>query len=98
MHLYGQEVNLLTSAIARMNMFLHDIEEFDVLRGDTLADPKFIENDQLKQFDVIFANPLILSKNGIATSLQLTHTAVIIMASLLRDVLITHSTLILLKA
>ena len=55
--LYGQEVNLLTSAIARMNMFLHDIEEFDVLRGDTLADPKFVENDQLKQFDVIFANP-----------------------------------------
>jgi type I restriction enzyme M protein len=56
-HLHGQEVNLLTSAIARMNMFLHDIEEFDVLRGDTLAKPKFIENDQLKQFDVIFANP-----------------------------------------
>jgi type I restriction enzyme M protein len=55
--LFGQEVNLLTSAIARMNMFLHDIEEFDVLRGDTLADPKFIENDQLKRFDVIFANP-----------------------------------------
>jgi len=56
-HLYGQEVNLLTSAIARMNMFLHDIEEFDVLRGDTLAEPKFIENDQRTQFDVIFANP-----------------------------------------
>ena len=56
-HLYGQEVNLLTSAIARMNMFLHDIEEFDVLRGDTLGEPKFIEDDQLKQFDVIFANP-----------------------------------------
>lgn len=55
--LYGQEVNLLTSAIARMNMFLHDIEEFEVLRGDTLSDPKFIENDQLKQYDVIFANP-----------------------------------------
>ncbi|TYC59498.1 SAM-dependent DNA methyltransferase [Marinobacter sp. BW6] len=55
--LYGQEVNLLTSAIARMNMFLHDIEEFDVLRGDTLGDPKFVQNDQLKQFDVIFANP-----------------------------------------
>ena len=55
--LYGQEVNLLTSAIARMNMFLHDIEEFDVLRGDTLGAPKFIEHDQLKKFDVIFANP-----------------------------------------
>lgn len=55
--LYGQEVNLLTSAIARMNMFLHDIEEFEILRGDTLDDPRFLENDQLKQFDVIFANP-----------------------------------------
>lgn len=55
--LYGQEVNLLTSAIARMNMFLHDIEEFDIRRGDTLGEPKFIENDQLKQFDVILANP-----------------------------------------
>ncbi len=55
--LYGQEVNLLTSAIARMNMFLHDIEEFDIQRGDTLAEPKFLERDRLKQFDVIFANP-----------------------------------------
>jgi len=55
--LFGQEVNLLTSAIARMNMFLHDIEEFDIQRGDTLADPKFLEFDRLKQFDVIFANP-----------------------------------------
>jgi len=61
--LYGQEVNLLTSAIARMNMFLHDIEEFNVLRGDTLGDPKFVENDQLKQFDVIFANPPYSIKN-----------------------------------
>lgn len=55
--LFGQEVNLLTSAIARMNMFLHDIEEFDIQRGDTLADPKFQEQDRLKRFDVIFANP-----------------------------------------
>lgn len=55
--LFGQEVNLLTSAIAKMNMFLHDIEEFDVVRGDTLKEPKFTVKDQLKQFDVIFANP-----------------------------------------
>ena len=55
--LYGQEVNLLTSAIAKMNMFLHDIEEFDVARGDTLKEPKFTQGDKLKQFDVIFANP-----------------------------------------
>ncbi|NQU63476.1 MAG: SAM-dependent DNA methyltransferase [SAR324 cluster bacterium] len=55
--LFGQDVNLLTSAIARMNMFLHDIEEFDIQRGDILEEPKFLEQDRLKQFDVIFANP-----------------------------------------
>lgn len=55
--LYGQEINLLTSAIARMNMFLHGIEEFSVVRGDTLAQPAFIENDSLKTFNVILANP-----------------------------------------
>lgn len=55
--LYGQEINLLTSAIARMNMFLHGIEEFRVVRGDTLAQPAFIEHDALKTFNVILANP-----------------------------------------
>lgn len=55
--LYGQEVNLLTSAIAKMNMLLHDIEEFDIARGDTLKEPKFTKGDDLQQFDVIFANP-----------------------------------------
>lgn len=55
--LYGQEINLLTSAIARMNMFMHGIEEFSVVRGDTLAQPAFLENDELKKFNVILANP-----------------------------------------
>jgi type I restriction enzyme M protein len=55
--LYGQEINLLTSAIARMNMFLHSIEEFSIIRGDTLANPSLLENDQLKTFNVILANP-----------------------------------------
>ena len=55
--LYGQEVNLLTSAIAKVNMLLHDIEEFDIARGDTLKEPKFTKGDKLQQFDVIFANP-----------------------------------------
>ncbi|WP_281986571.1 type I restriction-modification system subunit M [Aquimarina aggregata] len=55
--LYGQEINLLTSAIARMNMFMHGIEEFSVVRGDTLANPAFIEYDELKKFNVILANP-----------------------------------------
>jgi len=55
--LYGQERNLLTSAIARMNLFLHGIEDFRVVRGDTLAAPAFLEGDRLRQFDVVLANP-----------------------------------------
>ena len=55
--LYGQEINLITSAIARMNMFLHGIEEFQIVRGDTLVQPAFLENDELKKFNVILANP-----------------------------------------
>ena len=55
--LYGQEINLLTSAIARMNMFLHGIEEFSIVRGDTLANPAFLHHDRLKTFNVILANP-----------------------------------------
>lgn len=55
--LYGQEINLLTSAIARMNMFLHGIEEFSIVRGDTLTNPAFLHHDRLKTFHVILANP-----------------------------------------
>ena len=55
--LFGQERNLLTSAIGRMNLFLHGIEDFEIIRGDTLADPKFVEGDSLRQFDVVLANP-----------------------------------------
>jgi type I restriction enzyme M protein len=55
--LYGQEINLITSAIARMNMFMHGIEEFSIVRGDTLAQPAFLEKDELKKFNVILANP-----------------------------------------
>ena len=55
--LYGQERNLMTSSIARMNCFLHGIEDFRVERGDTLAEPKLVEGDRLMQFDVVLANP-----------------------------------------
>lgn len=55
--LFGQERNLMTSAIARMNLFLHGIEDFRVERGDTLAEPKILAGDRLKQFDVVLANP-----------------------------------------
>ena len=55
--LFGQERNLMTSAIARMNCFLHGIEDFQIVRGDTLANPKFVSGDRLQQFDVCLANP-----------------------------------------
>ncbi len=55
--LYGQELNLTTSAIARMNLFLHGIEDFDVVRGDTLSNPAFTSGDRLRTFDVVLANP-----------------------------------------
>ena len=55
--LYGQELNLMTSAIARMNMFLHGIEDFKISRSDTLKHPAFLEKDTLKTFNIILANP-----------------------------------------
>ena len=55
--LYGQERNLMTSSIARMNCFLHGIEDFRIERGDTLAEPKLVEGDRLQCFDVVLANP-----------------------------------------
>ena len=55
--LFGQEKNLTSSSIARMNMFLHGIEDFEILRGDTLRHPAFFEADGLKTFDCVIANP-----------------------------------------
>ena len=55
--LFGQERNLITSSIARMNLFLHGFEDFRIERGDTLADPKLIQGDRLRQFDIVLANP-----------------------------------------
>lgn len=55
--LYGQELNLTTSSIARINMFLHNIEDFNIVKGDTLNNPVFFENDELKTFDIVIANP-----------------------------------------
>ena len=55
--LYGQEKNLTSSSIARMNMFLHGIEDFQLHRGDTLRDPAFFEADGLQTFDCVIANP-----------------------------------------
>jgi type I restriction enzyme M protein len=55
--IYGQEINALTSAIARMNLFLHGVKDFEIVNDDTLTNPAFIENGQLRRFDMIVANP-----------------------------------------
>ncbi len=57
LRLYGQEINLITSGIARMNMLLHGFEEFNIVRGNTLSNPLFMKYDQLQQFDIVLANP-----------------------------------------
>lgn len=57
LRLFGQEKNLLTSAIGRMNLFLHGVKDFSVVRGDTLTNPAFVEGDRLMRFDVVLANP-----------------------------------------
>jgi type I restriction enzyme M protein len=55
--LFGQEKNLTTSAIARMNLFLHGASDFQVVRGDTLRQPAFFSGDNLATFDCVIANP-----------------------------------------
>ena len=55
--LYGQEKNLTTSSIARINLFLHGIEDFQIVRGDTLRQPAFFHGDDLATFDCVIANP-----------------------------------------
>lgn len=57
LRLYGQELNLMSSSIARMNLFLHGVTDFDVERGNTLSEPRFLDGDRLQQFDVVLANP-----------------------------------------
>ena len=55
--LFAQEKNLTTSAIARMNLFLHGASDFQVVRGDTLREPAFYSGDNLATFDCVIANP-----------------------------------------
>ncbi len=55
--LYGQEKDAATSALARMNMILHDNPTALIVQGNTLADPKFKDGETLKTFDFVVANP-----------------------------------------
>ena len=54
---FGQEINALTSSIARMNLYLNGVEDFSIVREDTLAHPAFVEGSHLRKFDVVLANP-----------------------------------------
>ncbi|MFI2664182.1 type I restriction-modification system subunit M [Micromonospora carbonacea] len=55
--LHGQEVNLTTAAIAKMNLYLHGLEDFKIVRGDTFREPKLLDGAALQKFDVVIANP-----------------------------------------
>ena len=55
--LFGQEKNLGTWAIARMNMFMHAVFDFDIRKGDTIRDPQLLEAGKLMLFDRVVANP-----------------------------------------
>jgi len=56
--LFGQELNLLTSSIGRMNLFLHGVGNFSIVQGDTLANPYFLDHlGKIRQFDLVLANP-----------------------------------------
>lgn len=54
---YGQEINAGTSAIARMNLYLHGIHDFSIVNDDTLERPAFIKGGRVQQFNVVLANP-----------------------------------------
>jgi len=57
LHLYGQELNHVTYAIAKMNMIIHDMEG-EIAIGDTLRNPKFLNASKLRTFDLVSANPM----------------------------------------
>lgn len=64
LRLYGQEVSLTTSAIARMNLYLHDIEDFKIVRGDTLRQPGLKKRDgTIETFSAVLANPPFSLRN-----------------------------------
>ena len=54
---FGQEINALTASIARMNLYLNGVEDFSIVREDTLAHPAFVDGSHLRKFDIVLANP-----------------------------------------
>jgi len=63
LELYGQEINLTTWAIAKLNMLLHDVSGATIWKGDTIREPKNTEGAILKTFDMVLSNPPFSLKN-----------------------------------
>lgn len=61
--LEGQEKDVTTAGLARMNMILHDFPTANILSGNTLASPKFKDGDQLRTYDYVVANPPFSDKS-----------------------------------
>ncbi len=55
--IFGQEKNVTNAAVAKMNLFLHGANDFNIMCGDTLRDPKILANEHLAHFDCVIANP-----------------------------------------
>jgi type I restriction enzyme M protein len=55
--LFGQELKVFTTSVARINMFMHGIDEFTLTSGNTIDKPQILEHDEIKQFDVVMSNP-----------------------------------------
>ena len=55
--IFGQEINMTTSAIARMNLYLHGAHDFKIEQGDTLRNPRFLKGGSIQTFDNVIANP-----------------------------------------
>ena len=72
---YGQEINLTTYNLCRINMFLHDINyhQFNIAHGDTLTDPTHWDD---QPFDAIVSNPRILLIGKVTLTLYLSMTLV----------------------
>ncbi len=64
MRFYGQEVNQTSAAIGRMNLLIHEVEDAEIKREDTLRNPRFTNaKGKLDQFDMVVANPPFSLKN-----------------------------------
>ena len=68
--IYGQEIVTLTSAIARMNLLLHGVQDFKIVNADTLKTPAFTDHSKLQQFDLVLANPPYSIKNWDRTAFE----------------------------